>query len=33
MEIVVHSGDDHGAGVDFGRSSHFRLEQEPESIL
>jgi len=27
------SRDDHGAGVDSGRSLFFRLEQEPESIF
>jgi len=27
------SRDDHGAGVDSGRSLHFGLEQKPESIF
>jgi len=30
---LASSRDDHGAGVDSGRSLHFRLEQEPESIF
>jgi len=32
-KICTNSRDDHGAGVDSGRSLHFRPEQEPESIF
>jgi len=32
-EEDISTRDDHGAGVNSGRSLHFRLEQDPESIL
>jgi len=33
LHKCTHIRDDHGSGVDSGRSLHFRLEQESESIF